>query len=252
LTDIGSLIAYFVAAFAIVKNLSSESSAATRAGSRGLLNMVRHFLMLEVTMNQRRTSNSPLLDPSFCTVVLISPDALDQGPADPSTPATCKRATEIIAKAAEIAGVPVFVLSDRHLEQQLSSSPALSSMRGHVRFVFEQHTSPWSHQAFVEALSAQDRTILILAGLWLEHEILATALNALVDGYDVYVLLDGSAPRSPLACAVARERLSQAGGTAITTAQVISEWAFETTDASMRAALMALLPVLLDLKPSGS
>src|SRR5215831_2942792 len=248
LADIGSLIAYFVAAFAIVKNLSSESSAATRAGSRGLLNMVRHFSILEVTMNQRRTSNSPLLDPSFCTVVLISPDALDQGPADPSTPATCKRATEVIAKAAEIAGVPVFVLSARHLEQQFSSSPALSSMRGHVRFVFEQHTSPWSHQAFVEALSAQDRTILILAGLWLEHEILATALNALVDGYDVYVLLDGSAPRSRLASMTARERLTQAGGTPITASQVISEWSFETTDTSLRAELIALLRVFLDIK----
>jgi len=199
-------------------------------------------------MNQPRISNSPLLDPSFCTVVVISPDALDHGPAEPSTHAACKRATEVIARAAEIAGVPVFVLS----AQEFSASPAPSSMRGHARFAFEQHTSPWAHQAFVAALSAQDRTILILAGLWLEHEILATALNALVDGYDVYVLLDASAPRSPLASAVARERLSQAGGTPVTTSQVISEWAFETTDASMRAALMALLPVLLDVKPPGT
>jgi len=203
-------------------------------------------------MNQRRISNSPLLDPSFCTVVLISPDAVDYGPADPSTHAACKRATEVIARAAEIAGVPVFILSARHLEQEFSSNPAPSSMRAHVQFVFEQHTSPWSLKTFVEALSAQDRTILILAGLWLEHEILATALNALVDGYDVYVLLDASAPRSPLASTAARERLSQGGGTPITTSQVINEWAFETTDASMRAALMALLPVLLDVKPPGA
>jgi hypothetical protein len=189
-------------------------------------------------MKLRRFSQSPLLDPSFCNVVLISSDALMH---DPSSHAACDRYIGAIISAAETARVPVFVLSPHHMEQNLSAFPALSSIASHLRFVFEQHTSPWSQKAFVEALGAQDRTILILAGLWLEHEILATALNALVDGYDVYVLLDASARRSALASAAALERLSQAGGTPITTSQVISEWSFETADPSVRDALVALL-----------
>jgi hypothetical protein len=198
-------------------------------------------------MEALRISNSPLLDPSHCTVVLISPDELDDSSVD-SNHATSRRVTEAITRAAEVAGVPLIVLSAHHPEGKSPSLPAQLSRPPPLRFLFEPHRSPWSHKLFVKALGAKDRTILILAGVWFEHEILATALNALVDGYDVYVLLDASASRSPLAFAVARERLTQAGGTPVTTSQVICEWSFETVDASTRASLMAILADLLDEK----
>jgi len=198
-------------------------------------------------MKELRISNSPLLDPQFCAVVLILPEALYQTFIDPSTRATCERAIEVLLRAAEVAEVPVFILAHEP-EQDSPCSGALPSTPSGLRFGLEPHRSPWAHRPFAEALAAQDRTILILAGLWLEHEILAAALNALVDGYDVYVLLDGSAPRSALASVTARERLTQAGGTPITASQVISEWSFETTDTSLRAELIALLRVLLDIK----
>jgi hypothetical protein len=207
-----------------------------------------HLISLEdLFMKQLRLSNSPLLDPAFCAVVLISPETLDQTVVDPSTRATCERAIEVLLRAAEVAEVPVFILA-QELEQRSASFSTLPSTSSGLRFGLEPHRSPWAHRAFAEALAAQDRTILILAGLWLEHEILAAALSALVDGYDVYVLLDGSAPRSPLASVTARERLTQAGGTPITTSQVISEWSFETTDTSLHAELIALLRELLDIK----
>jgi len=207
-----------------------------------------HLILLEdLIMKQLRISNSPLLDPAFCAVVLISPEALDQTSIDPGTHATCDRAIEVLLRAAEVAEVPIFILA-HDPEQNSPSSGTLPSKSSELRFGLEPHRSPWAHRAFAEALAAQDRTILILAGLWLEHEILAAALNALVDGYDVYVLLDGSAPRSRLASMTARERLTQAGGTPITASQVIGEWSFETTDTSLRAELIALLRVFLDIK----
>jgi nicotinamidase-related amidase len=204
------------------------------------------ILLEDLFMKQPRISNSPLLDPAFCALVLLSPEALDRNSVDQSTHATCKRAIDVLLRAARIAEVPVFHLA-HDPEQKSSASSALQSVPSELRFGLEQHRSPWAHRPFVEALAAQDRTILILAGLWFEHEILAVALNALVDGYDVYVLLDGSAHRSHLASVAARERLTQAGGTLITTGQVISEWASETADAAVRGALMAHLPVLVDL-----
>jgi nicotinamidase-related amidase len=199
-------------------------------------------------MKLRPLSNSPLLDASFCAVVLISPEALEQRSVDRSAGAAATpapgQAIAAITGAAEVAGVPVLVLS---AEGPTPTSPTRPSGPSRLRFDFEPQRSPWSHKAFVEALGSLDRAILIVAGLWFEHEILATALNALVEGYDVYVLLDASAPRSQLASAAARERLIQAGGTPITSSQVISEWSFETADASLRAELMALLPVALNM-----
>jgi nicotinamidase-related amidase len=205
-----------------------------------------HLILLEDSfMQQPRISNSPLLDPAFCALVLISPEVLDHSSVGPNTHPAVKRAIDVLLRAAEVAEVPVFILG-HDPEQKSASSSQLSSVPSKLRFGLEQHRSPWAHRPFVEALAAQDRTILVLAGLWFEHEILAAALNALVDGYDVYVLVDGSAHRSHLASVAARERLTQAGGTPITTGQVIGEWASETADAAVRAALMALLPVLME------
>lgn len=190
-------------------------------------------------MKQICSSNSPLLDPTVCALVLISRDGLEQTLVDRNVQATCKRAIELLLRAAEVADVPVFRLT-HDLEQTSFPPGGLQGVPSELRFGLAPDSSPWAHRPFVEALAARDRAILILAGLWLEHEVLAVALNALVDGYDVYVLLDGSAHRSHLASVAARERLTQAGGTLITTAQVIGEWACETADAAVRAALAAL------------
>jgi hypothetical protein len=197
-------------------------------------------------MKQRRISNSPLIDPSVCALVLIAPDAPDPTSIDLRAHAICKRAVAVVTTAAEAADVPVFVLSRRVEEQQRSTLLAEPSTPRHRRFVLEEHISPWSHKPFVDALTAEDQSILILAGFWLELEILTTALHALVDAYDVYVLLDATVPRCPHASEPSLNRLQQAGATPVITSQVIHEWSLEIPDAFSRIALRALLPVLME------
>jgi nicotinamidase-related amidase len=197
-------------------------------------------------MKQRRISNSPLMDPSVCAVVLIAPDARGLASTVVASRPDLQRTLSAIMKAAGIADVPVFILS-RDAQQQAVSLPrdiGIASARG--QFVVLEHGSPWSHQGFVDALAAADRSILILAGFWLEHEILSTALHALVESYDVYVLLDATPPRSRLGSEPSRDRLNQAGATLVISSQVIHEWSLETADASERAALLSLLPDLVE------
>jgi hypothetical protein len=199
-------------------------------------------------MKHRRISNSPLLDPAVCALLLISPDAHEPASTDPCLHAGHQRALASVTKAADLANVPVFVLSRRARQQKPPLSSPDPGTASHRHFAFEEHSSPWSHNALIEALAAEDRSVLVLGGFWLEHEILATALHALVDSYDVYVLLDATLPRSPLASGPARERLNQAGATPVITSQVINEWSLETPDASTRAALVSLLPPLIELE----
>ena len=199
-------------------------------------------------MKQRNISNSPLLDPSVCALVLISPYAHEPASTDARLHAGHQRALAAVTKAADLANVPVFVLSRpvQHHKPPLSSLDAATP--AHRQFAFEKHRSPWSHTPFIDALAAEDRSVLVLGGFWLEHEILATALHALVDSYDVYVLLDATPPRSRLASEAARERLNQAGATPVITSQVINEWSLETPDPSTRAALVSLLPPLIEVE----
>lgn len=198
-------------------------------------------------MKHRRFSDSPLLSPSVSILVVVSSERRELIALDPRTYAVHEQAIAAMLAAAQIAKVPALVLSRDAPEQKPSSPAAEPATPFQCCFVLEENASPWSHKPFVEALKAQDRSMLVLAGFWLEHEVLTTALHALVDGYDVYVLLDATPPRSRCASEAARERLSQAGAMPVTASQVINEWSFETPDASTRAGLKSLLPILLHL-----
>ena len=113
------------------------------------------------------------------------------------------------------------------------------------QFAFEEHGSPWSQQAFVDALTGEDRSIVILAGFWIEHQVLDTALHALAEGYDVNVLLDASPSRFSFASQPAQDRLFQAGASPVISSQVLHEWTIATPDAAKRAALNTLQSSLM-------
>ena len=198
-------------------------------------------------MKQRRISNSPLMDPSVCALVVIAPAPQDAALADPILRDDHQRASGAVIKAAAIMDVPAFVLSRNAQEQEVAQIASVRGTSPHRQFAFEENGSPWSHRGFVDALTAEDRSILILAGFWLEHQILATALHALAESYDVCVLLDATPARCPHAAQPARERLNQAGATPVVTSQVIHEWIIEAPDAAKQVALNSLLSDLMQV-----
>jgi nicotinamidase-related amidase len=81
----------------------------------------------------------------------------------------------------------------------------------------------------------------VLAGFWLEHQVVATALHALADSYDVYFVLDASPAKMQATVRLSQDRLIQAGATPVVVSQVIHEWSFEAADAAKAAALNQLL-----------
>ena len=196
-------------------------------------------------MKRRRISNSPLMDPLVCALVVVAPEAQELAASDLSSRIDHQRILAAVTQAAHIADVPVFTPSRGTQEQEMPPSVRIPNASSQRSFVFEEHSSPWSHKGFVEALAAADRSILILAGLWLEHQILAIALHALAEGYDVCVLLDATPARCPHASQPTRERLNQAGATPVVTSQVIHEWTIEAPDAAKRVALDSLLSSLI-------
>ena len=144
--------------------------------------------------------------------------------------------------AAEIINVPMFLTSPgaepgKHgLIKQL---PKVAS--SYREFIAGEYAFPWQSPVFTEAVTREDRTTLVLAGFWLEHQILATALHALADSYDVYILLDATPAKERGAARLSQDRLIQAGATPVVTSQVIHEWAAESSDAYRRAALSAFI-----------
>lgn len=189
-----------------------------------------------------RSSSSPLIDPIVCTVLLLAPNQDDLSSLDPEARRILQGNLATLAAVAKILQVPVFTHS-LAVDQQ---SPAAAELPPpHSRRMFAQeHGTPWSNKAFVDTLTKENRSTIVLAGLWLEHQILATALHALADAYHVYFLVDATRARAQTAERATHERLIQAGATPIVVSQVIHEWSLEASDPAARDALLALLAPL--------
>lgn len=186
-----------------------------------------------------RPSTSPLIAPTACSLVLLAPDRQDLTTMRRQLRTTVRRNFIRIVAAANVVGVAPFVCSP-------CNQPATHGFTSDlVKLAHREFAAgfglPWRHVPLRDALSDQDRSVLVLAGFWLEHQVVATALHALADSYDVYFVLDASAAKMQAAVRLSQDRLIQAGATPVVVSQVIHEWSVESADAAKTAALNTLL-----------
>jgi nicotinamidase-related amidase len=81
----------------------------------------------------------------------------------------------------------------------------------------------WEDVEFRKAVEATGRKKLIMTALWTEACLTFPALDALREGYEVYVVADAVGGTSVTAHEMALRRIEQAGGTVISVAQLFCE-----------------------------
>ncbi len=81
----------------------------------------------------------------------------------------------------------------------------------------------WEDVVFRKAVEATGRKKLIMTALWTEACLTFPALDALRDGYEVYVVADAVGGTSVTAHEMALRRIEQAGGKMISVAQLFCE-----------------------------
>ena len=101
--------------------------------------------------------------------------------------------------------------------------------------------SPWAESPLGIALAKTGRNSLLICGYWLDECITFTALNALGEGYDIFLLTDASPPLDADERHMTILRLVQAGIVPTTTRQALREWAAEIADTQQRDGLLALI-----------
>ena len=193
----------------------------------------------------RRLSDSALIDPAVSCLILIAPKEDDLIRVGPHAKADVQRKLTALADAAEIMDIPVFLASpgpSRRIDSLVALVPRRAS---HHQFLTSEDEVPWCNTTLVKALDRVNNSVLVVAGFWMEHEILTTALNALCDYYYVYVPVDAAPARSATEAELARERLLQAGATPVLTSQVLREWRLEALDTAKQTALSSLLDPLV-------
>ena len=173
----------------------------------------------------------PLLKPIECNVLILD-SAGEPGELDRNVTTGRRR----ILHAATLCGVPAF-----RVGRQPSHAPGDDGAPSQPIYSPPMPGSPWAETPLGLALAETSRMSLLICGYWLDECITFTALNALGEGYDIFLLTDASPPLDAGEHHIAILRLVQAGIVPTTTRQALREWAAEIADAQQRGQLLALL-----------
>jgi len=128
------------------------------------------------------------------------------------------------AKAAVTYGLPI-VHSTVNVKTGLNKPPIpqLRKVLGELPTYDRTSINSWEDVEFRKAVEATGRKKLIMTALWTEACLTFPALDALREGYEVYVVADAVGGTSVTAHEMALRRIEQAGGKMISVAQLFCE-----------------------------
>ena len=130
----------------------------------------------------------------------------------------------VLAKAAKLFNVPVVLTTVAAKTFSGSLLPELQSVYPNLDPIDRTSMNSWEDTNFRKAVERTGRRKLILAGWWTEVCVAFPAIQALEDGYDVYVPTDACGDISVEAHERAVQRIIQAGAVPMTTFQTLFEW----------------------------
>jgi nicotinamidase-related amidase len=194
-----------------------------------------------MSKNSRKLSGKGLLTPDNCVVALI-----DLQPQMLFGVANFDRQTIInynvaLSKAARVFDVPVVLTTVETKSFSGNLWPQIQAVFPGQTPIERSTMNSWDDQNFVAAIEKSGRKKIVVSGLWTEICVALPTIQAIADGYEVYVVEDCCGDVSALAHDNAMKRVVQAGAKPVTSLQVILEWqrdwAFrETYDAVMDIA----------------
>lgn len=129
-----------------------------------------------------------------------------------------------LARIAKLYGLPT-VLSSVNVStgRNQPTIHQLTDVLENVRVIDRTSINAWEDRDFVSAVKATGRKKLIMAALWTEVCLVHPALDAIVDGFEVYPVVDACGGTSLEAHNAALDRLFQAGAKPTSWVQVICE-----------------------------
>lgn len=144
----------------------------------------------------------------------------------------------VLAKAAGVFGVPVVLSTVESKSFSGNTWPQLLAALPGSTPVERTSMNSWDDAGFVAAIQKTGRKKIVLSGLWTETCVALPTVQAIHDGYEIYVAEDCCGDVSPLSHDNAMKRVVQAGARPVTALSVMLElqrdWAQrDTYDAVM-------------------
>jgi nicotinamidase-related amidase len=130
----------------------------------------------------------------------------------------------ILAKAARVFGVPVVLSSVETKGFSGNTWPQLLAALGNPTPIERSTMNSWDDATFVSAIKKTGKKKIVLAGLWTETCVALPTIQAIFDGFEVYVVEDCCGDVSALSHTNAMHRVIQAGAKPVTALSVMLEW----------------------------
>jgi nicotinamidase-related amidase len=138
-----------------------------------------------------------------------------------------------LAKTTRVFDVPLVLTAVETKSFSGNTWPQIQAACGRVTPIERSTMNSWDDANFVAAIKKTGRKKLLLAGLWTETCIALPTVQAIHDGYEVYVVEDCCGDVSALAHDNAMKRMIQAGAKPVTALSVMLElqrdWAHKGT-----------------------
>jgi nicotinamidase-related amidase len=172
----------------------------------------------------KQRSEKGLLTPDNCVVAII-----DLQPQMLFGVANFDRQTIInnnvaLSKAARVFGVPVVLSTVETKSFSGNMWPQIQAIFPKQEPIERSSMNSWDDKNFVAAIEKTGRKKIVLTGLWTETCVALPTVQAIHDGYDVYVVEDCCGDVSQLNHDNAMKRVIQAGAKPVTALSTMLEW----------------------------
>lgn len=164
-----------------------------------------------------------LLRPEDSIVVLIDHQPFQVANLHSHEPTMIINNTVGLAKATKVFNVPT-ILTTVTEERGGYIIKGIQDVFPEQKPINRTFINTWEDPAVTDIVKESGRKQLILAGLWTEVCIAMPAIQALGEGYDVFVVTDACGSVSPEAHDMAVRRMVQVGIVPINWIAVVSEW----------------------------
>jgi nicotinamidase-related amidase len=173
--------------------------------------------------NASYTGINALLAPEECALLLIDHQGAQFANLHSHEPQLVVNNAVALAKTAKLFGIPT-VLTTVVAARSGNIIGGIQSVFPDQQPIDRTSLNSWQDTRFTKAVEKTGRKKLVMAGLWTEVCVAMPAIQALGEGYDVYVVSDASGGVSAEAHAMAIERMAQAGVRPMTWVAVLCEW----------------------------
>src|SRR5271168_1013350 len=174
--------------------------------------------------NRPKLSEKGLLTPDNCVVALIDlqPQMLF-GVSNLDRQSIINN-NVLLAKAARVFDIPVVLTTVETKSFSGNMWPQVQTIFPNQVPIERSTMNSWDDKNFVAAIEKSGRKKIVLTGLWTETCVALPTVQALHDGYEVYVVEDCCGDVSQLAHDNAMKRVIQAGAKPVTSLSTMLEW----------------------------